>query len=65
MDQKNLLLMIIAAELNTANRLRIFEQVESCKTYSHLDILVAYSETEKQIADLLNTLMKGVIEPNE
>lgn len=65
MDQNSLLLMIIATELNTANRLRISEQTESCKTDSHLDILVAYSETEKQIANLLNTLMKGVIEPNE
>lgn len=65
MDQKNLLLTIIAIELNTHNRLKISEQVELCKNDSYLNSLLAYSKAENQIANLLNTVMEGVIKSNE
>lgn len=65
MDQKNLLLIIIASELNISNRLKISEQVESCKSHSYLNNLLAYSKAENQIANALSTLMKGVTESNE
>lgn len=65
MDLEKILLLIIATELNTSNRLKLSELAEFTKSESYMNTLLANSKTENAIASLLDNIMKGVMEPNE